>query len=156
MKIPAMKALAAAGLIALASLAPAAAGTNMRAAAKLTEAECSACHMAFPAPFLPARSWKTIMNTLDNHFGEDASLDEASRAQIEAYLTANAADTGGNRQWMLRGVGENEYILRITEMPWWVREHSHEVSQRAWARAGSKSNCLACHRSAGRGGYDDD
>ncbi len=123
---------------------------------ELTKAECSACHMAYQPGFLPARSWKTIMSTLDSHFGEDASLSEADRSAIEAYLVANAADAGGRNSWMLRGVGENDYILRISEMPWWVREHRGEVSQRAWARAGSKANCTACHRGADQGWYDDD
>ncbi len=122
----------------------------------LTKAECGACHMAYQPGFLPARSWKTIMATLDNHFGEDASLDEADRAQIEAYLVANAADRNGRTGWMLRGLGQNDYILRISEMPWWVREHNHEVSQRAWDRAGSKANCTACHRRAEQGWFDDD
>ena len=122
----------------------------------LTKAECSACHMAYQPGFLPARSWKTIMATLDSHFGEDASLGEADRAAIEAYLVANAADAGGRSTKMLRGVGPNDYILRISEMPWWVREHRGEVSQRAWDRAGSKANCTACHRGADQGWYDDD
>ena len=124
---------------------------------ELTKTECSACHMAFQPAFLPARSWKTIMATLDNHFGEDASLDEATRVAIEDYLVANAADAPGSRtSWMLRGVGEYDVILRISEMPWWVREHRGEVSQRSWNRAGSKSNCTACHRGAERGYFDDD
>ena len=122
----------------------------------LTKTECSACHMAYQPGFLPMRSWSTIMATLDNHFGEDASLEEADRAAIEGYLVANAADAGGRSSWMLRGVGENDYILRISEMPWWVREHRGEVSQRAWDRAGSKANCVACHRGAEKGWFDDD
>ena len=143
--------------VSLTGLAPAAAGTSMRQKAQLAQNECSACHTAFPAQFLPARSWKTIMKTLDNHFGEDASLDDATRKQIEDYLVANAADAPGSRtKWMLRGIGANDYILRITEMPWWVRAHRYEVSQSAWRRAGSKSNCAACHRNIGSGNFDDD
>ncbi len=61
----------------------------------LTRTECSACHMAYPAALLPARSWTALMADLPNHFGEDASLDEASRGQIESYLVANAADSSG-------------------------------------------------------------
>ncbi len=122
----------------------------------LFNSECSDCHMAFPAEFLPMRSWSTIMATLDNHFGEDATLEEADRVAIEAYLVANATDAGGRNSWMLRGIGENDYVLRITEMPWWVREHSREVSQRSWDRAGTKSNCLACHRAAAQRNFDDD
>ena len=159
MRNPARKMLAAALVISASGVLPGiAAATSMKAEADMFQTECSACHMAFPAQFLPVRAWHTIMATLDNHFGEDATLDDASRAAIKDYLVANAADAPGSRTtWMLRGVGDSDVILRITEMPWWVSEHRGEVSQRSWNRAGSKSNCTACHRSAGSGGgYDDD
>ena len=32
--------------------------------------ECGACHFAYDARFLPARSWEKIMATLDKHFNE--------------------------------------------------------------------------------------
>ena len=57
----------------------------------LTMEECSACHFAFPAPMLPSSSWTHMMNTLESHFGEDASLDEESIAEITHYL---GAETG--------------------------------------------------------------
>ena len=57
-----------------------------------TGEECSACHMAYPPSLLPARSWSAIMTGLDDHFGENAMLDEATRAEIEAYLTGAAGD----------------------------------------------------------------
>jgi len=123
----------------------------------LTQEECSACHMAFPAPFLPKRSWHKIMGTLDDHFGEDASLDEAATKQIQLWLEANAADTDKQNRWIMSGVKSTETPLRITEMPWWKRQHnSWEVSAAAFKRVGSKANCVACHRGAERGYYDDD
>ena len=123
---------------------------------QLYKTDCAECHMAFQAEFLPQRSWNTILQTLDNHFGEDASMDPAAMEAIRAYLNGNAADAGGRRGWAMRGVGDGVYILRITEMPWWQREHRGEVSNAAWTRAGSKANCTACHRGAERGYYDDD
>ena len=38
---------------------------------QLTKNECSACHFAYPASMLPEASWKKIMESLENHFGED-------------------------------------------------------------------------------------
>lgn len=140
---------------ALLSATSARAGSDT-AARDLTQAECGACHMAYPAAFLPQRSWQRIMSTLDSHFGEDASLDDQSRAEIEAYLVKNAADGGLWSSRALRGVPDSETPLRISELPWFVREHDREVSSRAKARAGSMSNCTACHRAAGRGSFDDD
>jgi len=121
----------------------------------LTQEECSACHMAFPPAFLPARSWSKIMNTLEDHFGEDASLDETSRQEIEDYLATHAADAGNRSSRFLRSIAGTT-PMRITDLGWWQREHNHEVSQRMWDKAGSKSNCTACHRGAERGYFDDD
>lgn len=120
-----------------------------------TRTECSACHMAYPAGFLPARSWTAIMTTLDNHFGENAALDEQTRAEIEAYLTQHAADAGGRSSGLLRRVSPDETPLRISEMPWFRSEHRGEVSARQLNKAGSMSNCSACHRGADRGLFED-
>ncbi|PTE19413.1 cytochrome C [Cereibacter changlensis JA139] len=119
-----------------------------------TKAECSACHIAYPAGFLPVRSWRAIMTTLEDHFGEDASLDETTRADIEAYLVANAPDASGGRP--LRGVDPSATPLRITELAWFTREHSREVSQSMKDKAKSMSNCAACHSGAERGVFEDD
>src|SRR5688500_19273345 len=50
--------------------------------------ECSACHIAYSARFLPAASWQEIMRTLDEHFGADASVDAATAEKISRSLTA--------------------------------------------------------------------
>ena len=36
--------------------------------------ECGGCHFAYQPGFLPARSWKSIMAGLDNHFDDNAEL----------------------------------------------------------------------------------
>lgn len=120
-----------------------------------TNTECSECHMAYPAGFLPQRSWSKIMTTLDNHFGENATLDDATRAEIEAYLVQNAADAGGRSSGLLYRVSPDDTPLRISEMPWFRSEHEGEVSARRFKKAGSMSNCAACHRGAGRGVFED-
>jgi mono/diheme cytochrome c family protein len=121
------------------------------------KAECSACHIAYPSGFMPMRSWTAIMSDLSNHFGEDASLDEATRAEIEAYLTSHAADTNGTPRW-LKSVPETVTPLRITEFGWFTHEHGSRMKARVAAdpTIGSMSNCAACHRGAERGFFDDD
>ncbi|GAB6052682.1 diheme cytochrome c [Magnetospira thiophila] len=123
-----------------------------------TKKECGACHMAFQPGFLPARSWTALMADLGNHFGEDAKLPDATARDIESYLVANAAKTSLWGDGMLRGVRDQDTPLRITELPKWVREHQKEVPASAWQRkeVGSKANCIACHRAADRGVYEDD
>jgi hypothetical protein len=123
-----------------------------------TAKECSACHMIYLPGLLPQRSWRAIMADLPNHFGGDASLDEATRLEIEAYLVANAADAGGRRPGLLRGVGRNEVPLRITDMPWFQSEHGTRARNVAANSPDIKSisNCTGCHRGAERGNFDDD
>lgn len=125
---------------------------------EVVQKECSACHMAFQPSMLPAKSWQLIMGGLSDHFGEDASLDQATARHIEAYLVENAADKGWWGGKFLRGLNDGDAPLRITETPYWIREHRGEVPESAWRHPDvkSKANCLACHRAAAKGYYDDD
>jgi hypothetical protein len=120
---------------------------DQAAAIKATQTECSACHMAYPPSLLPARSWKKIMSTLDNHFGENAQLDAATRAEIETFMVNNAADSHGQ---VFNQVPPDVTPLRITELPWYKRVHS-EVPQYMRTKAGTMSNCLGCHSGGGGG-----
>jgi mono/diheme cytochrome c family protein len=124
------------------------------AAGQLYAKECGGCHMPFPPPMLPARSWHALMSGLDKHFGENASLDPQAARTIASYLAANAGDTRGART--MEGLGPNDVPLRITETPFWIDAHE-EVSPARFAspKVKSKSNCLACHSDKGEGGDDD-
>jgi hypothetical protein len=134
-------------LAAVALLAPALAQELERVPPVTDEAakkECGACHMAYQPEFLPANSWRRIFADLGNHFGEDASLDDAMRQEILAYYVANAASASAGQA-----------PLRITEQRWWVRKHDKEVRQADWAKAKFKGDCTACHARAEQGIYED-
>ncbi len=125
---------------------------------KLVQKECGSCHMAFQPAFLPARSWDRIMNTLDDHFGDDATLPADQTAAIRAYLMENAGDVkrrGIARKYM-RWVAADGVPLKITENPAFL--HEHDFPDRVWKdpKVVTKSNCLACHTQASMGYYDDD
>lgn len=109
------------------------------------QAECAACHVAYPPGLLPAQSWARIMAGLKQHFGTDASLDPASVTEISGWLAAHA----GSR----RSAGAGD---RITTSPWFVREH-REVPPAAWRlpAVNQPSNCAACHRGADQGAFDE-
>jgi hypothetical protein len=92
---------------------------------KATKKECGECHMVYDAGLMPKESWRRLMNDLSNHFGENAALDEPTRAHIEQYLVSHA----------LKGDGP----LRITEQTWFKREH------RGGKPAASLANCNRCH-----------
>jgi len=112
------------------------------------QAECSACHVAFPAGGLPAASWARLMQNLPQHFGTDASLDAATTRQISQWLQANAASG--------RRAQDTPPEDRITRTQWFVREH-HEISAATWQRAaiGKASNCAACHTGAPQGRFSE-
>jgi cytochrome c553 len=130
-----------------------------RLANKNWQQECSSCHLAYPPSLLPRASWRRTMGGLAQHFGENASLDPATQADILRFLEANAADSGssamGNR--VMQRMDAKATPLRITETAWFVRKHD-EVPRTAWTRkaVGSAANCAACHRQAEQGVFDDD
>ena len=120
--------------------------------------ECGACHLAFPAGMLPARSWKKMMDELADHFGEDASLDDqVVVASITRYLVENAADSPNATPRMRRiaaSISPAETPQRITETPFFKYQHD-EVPASIWKRktVGSPANCGACHTKAETGSY---
>ena len=56
------------------------------------EQSCASCHMLYAPSLLPARSWKKIMEGLDNHFGDNAEFEANAVAKVSAYLQQHAAD----------------------------------------------------------------
>jgi hypothetical protein len=114
----------------------------------LYQAECAACHVAFPSHLLPAASWARLMGKLPQHFGTDASLDPASTQQLATWLQAHAA-TGRRAQ-------DTPAEDRITRSAWFVREHD-EVRPSLWKSAAVKSpaNCAACHTRAAEGRFSE-
>jgi hypothetical protein len=127
---------------------------------KTVAKECAACHMLYPPALLPARSWSSIVANLNNHFGENAALDDATTKAIADYLVANAADTGGIGTNLLRDLPPEVTPARITDLPWWKRKHEkrNRVGPVALAENGAKfkGDCKACHKGAEQGLFDDD
>lgn len=120
-------------------------------------AECSSCHMAYPAGLLPARSWKKMMSTLDDHFGDNAELDQETVTELTRYLVDNSADTSNYRRSrkIMRSLSDDTVPLRISELPYIRHEHD-EIPQRmisANPKVGSLSNCIACHQNAEKGSF---
>ncbi len=118
--------------------------------------ECGACHFAYQPEFLPERSWRKLMSTLDDHFGENAELAEADRQALTDYLVRHAG-TGKGRSdadKFVRSIRGNETPLRISRLPYFLREHD-EIPRRVIEskELGGLSKCQACHRRAGEGSY---
>ena len=81
-----------AALLAVVVLTSALADSHLqpRQALPIYKQECAACHMAYPAALLPARSWTRIMSGLDKHYGSDASLEPETVQQISRWLQTEA------------------------------------------------------------------
>lgn len=124
----------------------------------LVREECGSCHLAYPPSMLPARSWQRLMAGLDQHFGDDATVDAKTGQKITDYLTRHAADAGGERygRKLLRGLPDSATPLRISELPKWQREH-RRYTESDWRQADirSRANCAACHPDAERGFFHD-
>ena len=119
---------------------------------------CGACHFAYQPELLPVGSWGKILGGIDDHFGEAVDLDPDARSEIDDYLSSNAANTSSAE--LSRKIFESlggETPSRITDIPYIRKEH-HELSAQVVKRpsVGSWSNCIACHRTAENGVYDDD
>ena len=119
--------------------------------------ECASCHMAYPAGLLPAASWSALMNGLEDHFGENAEMDEAGRRDIENYLVETTSSLNRYNRKMLRNA-QNQAPLRITGLPYFKHKH-REIPTRLIKnnpQIGSLSQCNACHPKAEKGGFDED
>ena len=117
--------------------------------------ECGSCHMAYPAKLLPPQSWRKIMAGLEDHFGENAELDDATRAELEDNLVRESGRLSYNK--LFRNLG-NAAPLRITELPYFAHEHDEIPAGFVSGndRVRSLSQCNACHRDAQRGRFDED
>lgn len=122
------------------------------------KAECSSCHMAYHPGLLPEKSWKKMMAGLDQHFGENASLDGPTRDEITRFLVSNSADKSDNRRSsrINQSIPADATPLRITETAYFTNKHD-EVSPATFKRKsiGSASNCIACHKGAEQGNFSE-
>ena len=107
---------------------------------------CGECHLTFHPSVLPAVSWRKMMATLKDHFGEDATMKPSLRDTVGTYLIANA-EKGGDAA---------NPPMRFTESGWFLQEHSEgDIEGMIRARnVETWTDCLACHRNAQHGIWD--
>jgi len=119
---------------------------------------CGACHFPLQPALLPSRSWQVLLTGTQDHFDQSVELEAEQLAEIEAYLTANAAEhtPGELAQGIIDSVGSST-PLRVTDIPVIRREHRRldpAVFQRP--TVAGRADCQACHPGATAGIYDDD
>lgn len=116
--------------------------------------ECSACHDAYHPSLLRASDWRGLMATLDDHFGEDASLDAETTAEIRTYLTAHAADVTDTRVAKEVSTTDPAWPYSPSHSRFWVRTHA-SISDAVFTAPPvyGRFNCSACHKDASSGWF---
>ena len=122
-------------------------------------AECGSCHQAYPPGLLPGRSWGRLLAGLDDHFGDNAELAPETLTRIATYLAANAAERGDG--WIAERIAATVPAqatpLRISELGYIQRKHDELPAGLVQGnpQVGSLGNCIACHRGADQGMFDE-
>lgn len=118
---------------------------------------CGSCHMAYQAEFLPRRSWKKIIETLQDHFGKDVTIATDEKRAILKHLMDNAADRkriGIHFTALAGSIAKGEIPLRMSQTQFFVKTHSKLTKEQIDQPAvKSVSNCNACHKKAEQGDY---
>lgn len=119
--------------------------------------ECISCHTLYPPHLLPKKSWVKMMDNLEDHFGDDASLEQEDVDSIKEYLLKNSAEvsTKESAYKILKSMDTN-VTLAITETPYWKKRHK-EIDKNVFKRKkiGNISNCKACHNKIEQGLLND-
>ena len=119
--------------------------------------ECGSCHFSLPANLLPRRSWEKMMTELEDHFGDDASLEPEESEQVLAYLVSHAAETSkSSASYRLTlGLGPEDAPQRITGLDYWKKRHEEIAEERFKQKPiGNKIHCNACHKYAEYGSFE--
>jgi len=123
--------------------------------------ECGDCHFHYQPGFLPEASWRKLMaaKALEDHFGENAELDEDVRSEMETFLVNHSADKSSFKRSkkVMASLKDGEAPLRITDVRYIRRKH-HEIPEKLikQKKVKSLSYCDACHTKADEANYDDD
>lgn len=123
------------------------------------EAECAtSCHNGFNPTLLPAGSWRRVMAGLDDHFGDNVSLEPEINKEILDYMVAASAERSATEasKKLLYSIDAGLPPLRITEISYWKKKHSG-IDPKVFEMKSvvSRSNCVACHPGSDKGSFED-
>jgi hypothetical protein len=125
----------------------------------LYKKECGSCHFAYQPGLLPVRSWRKIMNTLEDHFGDNAELASDDQKIITDYLVATAAGDAGYKASMkiLQSVNANDTPVAISKTRYFVSKHDEVPVRMVLDNPQVKSfaHCARCHTKADNGSYNE-
>ena len=121
------------------------------------EKECGSCHFAYQPGWLPQRSWRALMGSLDRHFGDNAQLPPAAHAEVSAYLESHAADRASNARSreIMQAIRANEAPVSITKVLYVGGIHGGflDPAFKGQPEVKTLAQCPACHHKAHRGWF---
>ena len=98
------------------------------------------------------------MSDLENHFGDDASIDDKTNKEILAFLVKNSAETSTmEASWNFLNSINNKDIIAISKTDFWKERHK-EIPKNLFKnnQIKSKANCKACHSDIEKGLVEDE
>ena len=121
--------------------------------------ECGSCHFPYQPGLLPSNAWNKMMTNLENHFNNDASLNEANLQTLTKYLNDNSAEK--NMQYkrsnrIVSSLAKNQIPDSISTTPYMIKKH-REIRKDLITQPEVKGlfNCMACHTTADKGNYSE-
>jgi hypothetical protein len=121
------------------------------------EKECGSCHFAYQPGWLPERSWRRIMATLKDHFGEAIELKSAERDAVLGYLVAGSAERAANQRSLevLQAIAPGDTPLSITRVLYVGGIHGGflDPAFKGEPQAKTLAQCPLCHQRADRGRF---
>ncbi|MCR4378040.1 MAG: cytochrome b/b6 domain-containing protein [Rhodospirillales bacterium] len=123
---------------------------------KTYESECGDCHLPFHPSLLSSDSWKQMLENLDDHFGDDATISGDTLIEVTAYLTNYGGDKWDTEASNRFNIVDPKAPYQITATPYWVRKHEGvDPNFFKLKKVGAKSNCGGCHTDHYSGRFDD-
>lgn len=98
------------------------------------------------------------MSDLENHFGDDASIDIETNKEILAFLVKNSAETSTmEASWNFLNSINNKDIIAISKTDFWKERHK-EIPKNLFKnnQIKSEANCKACHSDIEKGLIEDE
>lgn len=115
----------------------------------LYQKECGSCHIAYAPYLLPKAVWGKMMSELENHFGDDASVESDTQKELTQFLEANSQRDTFIADKLSR---EREAYLAISQTRFFAKIHK-KIPQEVFKskEIKSKANCQSCHKDAESG-----
>ncbi|RYA23017.1 cytochrome C [Malaciobacter halophilus] len=122
--------------------------------------ECGACHFAYFPGLLPQNSWEKLMSDLENHFGDNATIDKKTFQTLSKFLKENSAEKNMNykrSRKIVQSIPKNKIYIAISKTPYIYKKHK-EIKKHLITQKEVKGlfNCTACHQGAKKAIFNDD